>query len=72
MTTITQQHRSPLGVFTDKPVPRFYDRIVEVLRVRHYSRRTEDAYVHWIRRYIELHQPLHPRQLAVRAITLFD
>jgi integron integrase len=36
----------------------------EVLRVRHYSRRTEEAYIHWIRRYIEFHQHQHPRQLA--------
>ncbi len=64
MTTLTQQRRPPLGLFPDKPAPRLYDRIVEVLRVRHYSRRTEEAYVHWIRRYIEFHQHRHPRQLA--------
>ena len=27
----------PLGFFPDKPMPRLYDRILEVLRVRHYS-----------------------------------
>lgn len=64
MTTATQQRRSPLGLFPDKPVPRLYDRIVEVLRVRHYCRRTEDAYVHWIRRLIEFHEHRHPRELA--------
>lgn len=31
----TQQHQSPLGLFLDQPAPRLYDRIVEVLRVRH-------------------------------------
>lgn len=56
MTTTTQQCRSPLGLFPDTPVPRIYDRIVEVLRVRHYSRRTEEAYLYWIRRYIEFHE----------------
>lgn len=63
MTTRTQRRRSPLGLFPDKPAPRLYDRMVEVLRVRHYSRRTEDAYVHWIRRYIEFHDRRHPREL---------
>ena len=43
---------------------RLYDRGVEVLRVRHYSRRTEEACVHWIRRYIQFHQNRHSRQLA--------
>jgi hypothetical protein len=64
MTTLTQQRRPPLGLFADKPAPRRYDHIVEVLRVRHYARRTEEAYVHWMRRYIEFHQHRHPRQLA--------
>jgi hypothetical protein len=26
MTTATEQHRAPLGLFADKPVPRLYDR----------------------------------------------
>ncbi|HUG93288.1 MAG TPA: hypothetical protein VML55_20775 [Planctomycetaceae bacterium] len=41
MSTATHPHRSPLGLFPGKPAPRLYDRIVEVLRVRHYSRRIE-------------------------------
>jgi hypothetical protein len=64
MSTATQQRRPPLSLFPDKPTPRLYDRVVDVLRVRHYSRRTEDAYVHWMRRYIEFHRHQHPRQLA--------
>jgi len=71
MSTAAQQRRTPLGLFADKPAPRLYDRIVEVLRVRHYSRRTEDAYVHWIRRYIEFHQHRHPRQLAEGDVNRF-
>lgn len=45
MSTAIRQRRSPLGLFPDKPAPRLYDRIIEVLRVRHYSRRTEEAYI---------------------------
>lgn len=69
--TATEQHRTPLGLFADKPVPRLYDRIVEVLRVRHYSLRTEEAYLHWIRRYIEFHEHQHPRQLAESDVNRF-
>ena len=39
MSTATQQRRSPLGLFADKPAPRLDDSIVEVLRVRHYANR---------------------------------
>jgi integrase len=64
MTTSIQNRREPLGLFPDKSAPRLYDRIVAVLRVRHYSQRTEEAYLHWIRRFIEFHGHQHPRQLA--------
>jgi integron integrase len=63
--------RSPLGLFPDRPQPRLYDRVVEVLRVRHYSRRTEDAYVGWIRRFIRFHGGRHPRLLAEAEVTAF-
>lgn len=64
MDAVAQQRRLPVGLFADKPAPRLYDRIVPVLRLRHDSRRTEEACVHGIRRYIEFHQHRHPRQLA--------
>ena len=37
---------------TGAPKPRLLDRVRSVIRARHYSRRTEKAYVAWIRRYI--------------------
>lgn len=61
----------PLGLFADRPRPRLYHRIVEVLRVRHYSRRTEEAYTHWIRRYVEFHEHRHPRQLSEADVNRF-
>jgi site-specific recombinase XerD len=60
----TEPHRrTPPGLLPDKPTPRLYDRTIEVLPVRHDARRTEEAYVHWIRRSIEFHRHRHPRQL---------
>jgi hypothetical protein len=47
--------RSPLGLFPAEPTPKVYDRVVEILRTRHYSRPTEQAYIHWIRRFIRFH-----------------
>ena len=58
------QHIEPLGLFSEKPKPRLYDRVIEVLRVHRYSRRTEQAYVGWIRRFILFHRPRHPRELS--------
>ncbi len=71
MSTAAHQGRSPLGLFSDSYAPRLYDRIVEVLRVRHSSRRTEQAFAHWIRRFIEFHHHRHPRQLAEGDVNRF-
>ena len=62
---------SPLGLFADQPQPRLYDRVLELLRLNHYSRRTEDAYVGWIRRFLEFHQGRHPRLMAESEVTAF-
>jgi integron integrase len=61
----------PLGLFADRPQPRLYDRVVEVLRVAHYSRRTEHAYVGWIRRFLEFHRGRHPRLMGEAEVTAF-
>jgi integron integrase len=53
------------------PKPRLLDRVREALRVRHYSRRTEEAYVAWIRRYIFFHGKRHPAELSGPDVTRF-
>ena len=44
--------------------PRLLDRTREALRVRHYSVRTEEAYLHWVRRYILFHSKRHPAEMG--------
>src|SRR5512143_2899232 len=51
--------------------PRLLDRLRGELRVRHRSRRTEDAYVEWARRFIVFHGKRHPAGLGPEAITAF-
>ena len=62
--------RSPLGLFSGQPKPRLYDCVVDALRSRHYSRRTEEAYIHWIRRFLAFHRGTHPRELAEKDLNL--
>jgi len=71
MNPPTNLRRRPLGLFPDRPEPRLYDGVVEALRARHYSRRTEEAYLHWIRRHIAFHGYEHPRGLAADAVNRF-
>jgi integron integrase len=51
--------------------PRLLDQVRDAIRVRHYSRRTEDTYVHWIRRFILFHAKRHPREMGEREVTAF-
>ena len=51
--------------------PRLLDQVREQLRLRHYSPRTETAYVHWIRRFILFHGKQHPLALGSRHVAVF-
>jgi integron integrase len=51
--------------------PRLLDRVRATARLRHYSPRTEAAYVAWIRRYIFFHDKRHPAEMGAPEITSF-
>ena len=50
---------------------RLLDQVRETIRVKHYSIRTEEAYVAWIKRYILFHNKRHPREMGVSEIEAF-
>lgn len=50
---------------------RLLDQMREELRTRHYSRRTEDAYCMWVRRYIFFHHVRHPADMGAKEINEF-
>jgi integrase len=51
--------------------PRLLDRVRHALRVKHYSRRTENSYVNWIKRFILFHHKQHPQQMNSLEIEQF-
>ena len=55
----------------EQPKPRLLDRVRTAARLRHYSRRTEAAYVAWIRRYIFFHGKRHPAEMGAAEVTGF-
>jgi len=60
----------PIQVAPTQP-PRLLDRVREAIRVRHYSPRTEKAYIFWIRRFIVFHRKRHPDTMAEPEIAGF-
>ena len=53
------------------PKARLLDQVREVIRFKHYSIRTEDAYVQWIKRFIFFHGKRHPREMGATEIEAF-
>ena len=58
------------------PKSKLLDQLREVLRVKHYSLHTEEAYVQWTRRFLKFHRDQagvwrHPRELAAAEVVAF-
>ncbi len=51
--------------------PRLLDRVRQAIRVRHYSIRTEEAYVQWSRRFILFHHKRHPSSMGAEEVNAF-
>lgn len=50
------------------PEKRLLDQVHDLLRVKHYSLRTEQAYVDWIKRFTLLHDKRRPREMGTSII----
>ena len=51
--------------------PRLLDQLAAALRLRQRSPRTEEAYAHWVRRFVRFHGLRHPRDLGAEEVTAF-
>jgi hypothetical protein len=53
-------------MFMEQPAPpKLLDRVQEAIFLKHYSYRTEQTYVAWIKRYILFHNRQHPKNMGV-------
>jgi integrase-like protein len=64
MKCSSADRRSPLGLLPGHPAPRLYDRVVKIMRARHYSVGTQQTYRHWVKRFIYFHNVRHPADLV--------
>jgi integrase len=51
--------------------PKLLDQVRDAIRMRHYSYRTEEAYVHWVKRYVLFHHKRHPAEMGVAEVSAF-
>ena len=51
--------------------PKLLDQVRQAIRMRHHSPKTEESYVHWIKRFIFFHNKRHPAQMGEKEIGQF-
>jgi integron integrase len=51
--------------------PKLLEQVREAIRTRHYSLRTEDTYLSWIKRFILFHGKRHPRDMGLQEVQQF-
>jgi len=51
--------------------PKLMDQVRNLIRAKHYSIRTEEAYVGWIRKFILFHGKRHPKEMGEDEISAF-
>ncbi|MCG2787614.1 MAG: integron integrase [Anaerolineae bacterium] len=56
---------------TPQKSKKLLEQVSDALRAKHYSYRTEQAYVDWIRRYILFHKKRHPNEMGENEISAF-
>ena len=50
--------------FVEKPPKKLLEQVSDVIRLKHYSYKTEKSYVNWIKRYIIFHNKRHPKEMG--------
>jgi hypothetical protein len=54
-----------------KKEPKLLEKVRDLIRVKHYSLRTEQTYLSWIKRFILFHNKRHPREMGEAEVGQF-
>ena len=64
-------HGEQMSRFSHERKPKLLDQVRAAIRTKHYSLRTEEAYVNWIKRFILFHNKRHPKKMGTKEINQF-
>jgi hypothetical protein len=67
----TSQPALAASVSASAPKPKLLDQVRQGIRTRHYSPKTEESYIHWIKRFIFFHNKRHPAEMGEAEIGRF-
>ncbi len=69
--TLFPNSQGPPGAASPRGPTRLLGQLRLALRSRHYSKRTEQAYCLWVRRFVRFHDLRHPAEMAEPEINAF-
>jgi site-specific recombinase XerD len=58
-------------VYQGSQKPKLLDQVRYAIRAKHYSLRTEEVYIQWIRRFILFHNKRHPKDMGAEEVGQF-
>lgn len=58
--------------FVEKLPKKLLEQVSDVIRLKHYSYKTEKSYISWIKRYILFHDKRHPKEMGSAEIEAFS
>src|SRR5438477_2986320 len=61
----------PNSLPQSKPNPKLIEQVRNIMRLKHYSLRTERSYWDWIERFIRFHGMRHPREMGEAEVGAF-
>ena len=65
------EHSKTISSPSSAPKPKLLDQVRQAIRTRHYSPRTEETYVGWIKRFIFYHNKRHPAEMGEKEFAQF-
>ncbi len=71
ITYTTDRDFASFRIAESRTSPKLLDVYRDALRVKHYSARTEDTYVTWVKNFILFHNKRHPREMGAAEIGQF-
>jgi len=51
--------------------PKLLGKVREAIRLKHYSKKTEESYIYWIRKFLRFHRLRHPREMGSKEMEAF-
>jgi len=65
------QTQTELEIISPEKPKKLLEQMRDILRMKHYSIKTEETYLHWVKRFIFFHDKRHPKDMGAEEVAAF-